>query len=383
MKIAINTLLLYKTKVGMGKYIVELVNRVPKKDKRNKYLLYVSRDNRHFFNLSSDNIEIKEIPRIFSNPFLKIFWEQCFLPFYIWKNNVDLYHAPGFVLPFFRINKVPFLMTVADMTFFSHPQHHKTIKNIYFKHMIPFSLKKAEKVITISENTKKDVIEQTNTVPSKIKSILLGVDKIFLDKKNSRDKKVLDKYNIKKPYILFVGMLEPRKNIKGLIEAFYLVQNKHDNDLIIVGKKGWMYQDIFKLVKKLKLEGEVIFTGYLPDEDLPSLYSNATCFVYPSFYEGFGIPIVEAMACGCPVITSNNSSMREVAGEAAILVNPYNVEEIKDAIEKVIYNPKEKKRLQKLGFQNVKRFNWDKMAEETINMYNKFLTTNNITDKNG
>jgi glycosyltransferase involved in cell wall biosynthesis len=371
MRIAINTLALYKTKVGMGRYIVELVNRVPKQDTKNKYLIYVSEKNRKFFTCSEENITIKLVPKIFSSPIGKIIWEQLFLLSSLQKNKIDLYHGLGFVLPLWKRSKTKFLVTIADMTFFSHPQHHTFLKQVYFRFMIPRTLKNADKIITISKNTKNDILSHLNINAKKIENIYLAADSIFRPQKKEVWKKIKEKYQIKNDYILFVGMLEPRKNIPGIIKA-------KDLTLVIVGKKGWLYEEIFALVKSLKIQDQVIFTGYVPDEDLPALYKGAKCFVYPSFYEGFGIPIIEAMACGCPVITSKNSSMEEIANAAAITIDPNQPEAIAEAIKTIINNDKEREKMKKLGILHAKKFTWDTMARETMQLYN---TMNNNVDK--
>ncbi len=361
----------------MGKYIVELVNGVPKNDKQNKYIIYMSKENKSFFNITEENIEIKKIHTIFSSPIGKIIWEQFFLPFSLWNNKIDIYHAPGFVLPILRLSKTRFIVTIADMTFFSHPQYHTFLKQYYFQLMIPLSLGRADKIIAISENTKKDIIKITKINPDKIKIVYLAVDHIFTSKREKMDIKILEKYNIQKPYILFVGMLEPRKNLPTLLKAFAKIkQTKQSNlSLVIVGKKGWLYDEIFALVNKLKLQSKVIFTGYIPDLDLPALYRSAMCLVYPSFYEGFGIPIVEAMACGCPVVTSNNSSMQEIAGSAAIMIDPNNINEITESMVIYISDVDERKKRSKLGYREAKKFTWKQMVNKTLDVYRQIKPT--------
>lgn len=370
MKIAINTLSLAKTKVGMGKYIAELVNSIPVSDQGNFYFIYLSEENKKYFNLSQGNIQQILVRRIWTNGLLRIFWEQLILPFSLCWNKINTYHAPGFVLPLFRVNKnTKFVVTIADMTFFSHPEHHIYWKQKYFKCMIPMSIKQADHILAISENTKKDILEMIPVNKNKIVVTYLGYDAFFSKQNKTKISAVLQKWWINFPYILFVGMLEPRKNIPSLIKAFAAIKEKRDHKLVIVGKKGWLYGEIFALVQKLKIEEQVIFTGYVPDEDLPALYSAATCFVYPSFYEGFGIPIIEAMACGCPVITSNNSSMKEIAGDAAIVVDPYNVKEIQNAIELLITDKVIRRKMEKQGVMQAKKFSWEKMISKTKEVY--------------
>lgn len=369
MRIAINTLSLYKTKVGMGKYIVELVNRVPKTDTQNEYIIYLSKENEAYFDLCASNIKIKKVPRIFTYPFVKIIWEQLFLPFSMIKNNIDLYHATGFVLPLWKPTGIKFVVTIADMTFFTHKQYHTWFKKKYFSALIPASLKKADKIFAISENTKKDIIAMAKTNSEKIVTTYLGVDPIFMPKKKEEYLPVLAKYNLEQPYILYVGMLEPRKNIVGLIRAFSLLRKERKIKLVIIGKKGWMYDEIFSLVKSLHLEEKIIFTGYVPDDVLPAIYNAATCFVYPSFYEGFGFPVIEAMACGCPVITSNNSSLKEITGDAAILIDPENVNQIAEKIELILGSQEEREKRKKAGLKQAKKFKWDAFARKTREVY--------------
>ncbi len=369
MNIAINTLSLYKTKAGMGRYIRELVNCLPLHDSQNTYYLYTSQKNEKYFTFAAKNICIKRVSPFWSFPFVKIIWEQVFLPFSLWKNNIHLYHSTGFSLPFFKPKKTKYVVTIADMTFFSHPEYHLWWKVWYFRYMIPRALKTADKVITISENTKEDILRMTKIPSEKVKTIYLGVDQQFSPQTKEFCKKIGEKYHITTPYILFVGMLEPRKNIIGLLHAYMQVKEKKGHDLVLVGKKGWKYEKIFETVKELGLQNSVHFLGYVSDEELPALYSAATCFVYPSFYEGFGIPVLEAMACGCPVITSNNSSMKEIAGNAAILIDPINKEAIKDAINRVLSDKKEQQQRRKAGLLRVKKFRWDTMAKETRELY--------------
>ncbi len=370
MKIAINTLSLAKTKVGMGKYITELVNSIPLSDKGNFYFIYFSEENKKYFNLSQRNIQPILVRRMWTRGILRIFWEQFILPFSLYWNKINTYHALGFVLPFLRLNKkTKCVVTIADMTFFSHPEHHMYWKQKYFKCMIPMSIKKADEVIAISENTKQDILKMIPIGKNKIVVTYLGHDAIFSKQDKTKINTVLLKYGINFPYLLFVGMLEPRKNIPSLIKAFAAVKEKKNNKLVIIGKKGWLYDEIFALVQKLKIDEKVVFTGYVPDEDLPALYSAATCFVYPSFYEGFGIPIIEAMACGCPVITSNNSSMKEIAGNAAILVDPYNITDIQNAIELLIADKAIRINKGKEGIIQAKKFSWEKMVLKTKEIY--------------
>jgi len=225
-----------------------------------------------------------------------------------------------------------------------------------------YSVKKAKGIFTISQASKDDIIKEygvpggrvTVTYPG-IKAVLTGLTMSELS----------SKYGIKRDYVLFVGTLQPRKNIVRLIEAFSKL-NKPDLDLVIVGKKGWKFEEILAAPKKFEIENKVKFLDSVTDEDLPAFYKNAVCFVLPSLYEGFGLPVLEAMNYGCPVVTSNVSSLPEAGGDAALYVDPLSVDDIKKNLELIINDKELRNKLIKKGYEQVKKFNWEKTARETL-----------------
>lgn len=364
MKIAINGLGPSKIKMGIGVYVVNLVKELQNLDKKNKYLLFVGNENQNLFKQNSNfilyNIGIFNTYRL-----LRVFWEQFVMPFVLLKEGVQILHSPSFVSPILKTTKQ--VLTIHDLTFFTHPQYHLASKVRYFRNMIPISTKMADIIIADSENTKQDIIKVLGVDPNKIKTIYLGTN--FRKQKNAK-KWIWQKYGINQPFILFVGMLEPRKNIPNLIRAFAQLAPKIKHKLVIVGKKGWRFIDIFRLVKELDLKERVIFTGYVPDKDLEYFYSAAECFVYPSYYEGFGIPIIEAMACECPVVTSNNSSLKEITDNLLLSIkNPNHPNEISKRIFKVLKSRSLHKQLKRSGLRKVRDFNWRNTANETLKTY--------------
>ncbi len=180
-------------------------------------------------------------------------------------------------------------------------------------------------------------------------------------------------FGIKGEYILFVGTLQPRKNITRLIEAFSKISNTSNLSLVVVGKKGWQYDEILEAPKKFEVEEKVKFLDFIADEDLPNLYKNALCFVLPSLYEGFGLPVLEAMKYGCPVITSNISSLPEAGGDAALYVDPLDVNDIAKNLELIIQNSELRKKLIKKGYEQIKKFSWEKTARETLSVLTKIV----------
>jgi glycosyltransferase involved in cell wall biosynthesis len=247
---------------------------------------------------------------------------------------------------------------------------HKLMTRFKEKLLLGLALKNSEKVIAVSNSTKNDCIKFFDVKPKKIEVVHLAAHnrfRVIEDRKETISK--IKKYNLSSDYILFVGTLEPRKNIEGLIRAYKELQNnKNFPILVIVGKKGWYFEGIFNLVKKLNLEEKVILTGYVKDEDLPYLYNGACFFVYPSFYEGFGLPVLEAMACGCPVITSNISSLPEVAGGSAVLVDPNNEDGLSEAMSDLYKNKELRKKLKEEGLLHAKNFSWQKTVDKIIDI---------------
>ncbi len=223
--------------------------------------------------------------------------------------------------------------------------------------MIPFAVRRAKKVIAVSQSTKSDLMRLLRVPGRKVEVVYEAAAKRTPPKK----------YSVERPYILFVGMLEPRKNIPRLLEAFARLPDAYD--LIIVGKKGWKFDQVFATHNRLSLRGRVHFEGYASDTRLAQLYANASVFVYPSLYEGFGLPVLEAMQAGCPVITSNISSLPEVAGDAAILVDPYSVKSITDALYTVLSNKSLQRDLIIKGKKQAKKFSWKKAAKETLEVF--------------
>jgi len=264
------------------------------------------------------------------------------------------------------------MVTIHDLTFYLFPDLHLTLKKIYFKFFIFLSVYRVDVIICVSESTKNDL---NKLFPkSKIKSIVipLGKDERFIPTLSKKDIiKTLEKYQIDSDYILFIGTLEPRKNLISLINAFKKVQLNGFNNykLVIAGRKGWFYKPIFEIVKRNNLEKQVIFTGFIDEHDKPFLISGAKIFVYPSKYEGFGIPVLEALSCGIPTITSNISSMPEVAGDAALLINPESETELTNAICSLLTDNDLQQVLRKKAIIQSNKYTWEITAKETLKAY--------------
>lgn len=295
----------------------------------------------------------------------KFMWSRIFLPFHLrFKSNIDVFFAPAHYSPAF-LNK-PLVVTIHDLSYFYYPDEFLK-KDLYkLKNWTKKSIEKAEKIICVSKTTKKDV-EKFYGKKDNVEVIYNGY-KNRVEKNKSED--ILKKNNLKKDkYLLYVGTLQPRKNIQTLIESFAQF-SKENNDfkLVIAGKKGWLFNSIFQKVIDYKLEDKVVFTDYVTDGDLIILYKNAFCFIMPSFYEGFGIPLLEAMQYKCPVISSQKSSLPEIGGDACLYFNPESIGDLTDKIIMLKKDKNLKKNLISAGSLRVRDFSWKKCSKETLDV---------------
>jgi len=301
-----------------------------------------------------------------------IVWINTKLPKKALANQCDLIHSPAMMAP--RKCRLPLVLTVLDLYIFRNRSAFPIwLQTIMFRRL-PKVLKNSAKIIAISQFTKQEILDFFPDVnENKIMVTHLGVDSIFKKVADEESLQIKSKYGLAKPFIITVSTIEPRKNLKNLLRSYALVQNKLEHDLVIVGAYGWKSADHMTLIHKLKLEGRVKYTGYVDTSDLPALYSAADIFIYPSLYEGFGLPPLEAMACGCPVITSNCSSLPEVVGDAAIQINPKNIEQLAFAIECLIANNDMKEFLREAGLKRASEFSWERCAQETIEAYKQAI----------
>lgn len=375
MRIGIEATAYYKNIAGSGVYARNIIN-IWKKKEGNKNTIFL------FSSKRPSEIDLGKKKNIFArliNGIKDILWMQIVLPIKLKKNNVDILFCPTFLGPIF--SHCPTIVTILDMSFIRYPQTLDRLFLFYVKILLPLIKKRANVILTISEFSKMEIIKLLKVPKEKIKVIYGGCDEKFnVISDEVGINKVKNKYKLSQKFILNVGTLEPRKNITSLIAAFNELKKKQliDHKLVLCGPKGWHYKDIFKKIKELKLENEIIFLGFIPEEDLPFLYNVAQVFVYPSLYEGFGLPVLEAMSCGCPVITSNVSSLPEIVGNSAILVDSLNTEELEQAILKVIKNKDLRKDLIKKGIERSKMFSWEKAAEDAFAILKRIFKNNSI-----
>lgn len=291
-----------------------------------------------------------------------------------WMKEFDLYHQPSFIPHIFPGKTI---VTVHDMSHQAFPQYHPRYRVLLFK-AFEKRIKRSDQIITVSEYSRQEIAELLKISEDKITITYLGAGPQYRPLTVSEKKRsdLRSKYHLPEQFFLYVGTIEPRKNLERLVEAYHffrLEQPQSELKLVLAGGKGWLYDRIFARVKELNLEQEIIFTGYVENEDLPYIYNLAMALVYPSLYEGFGLPPLEAMSSGTPVISSKASSIPEVVGEAGLLINPYQVNELTEAIYRVASSVSLRNNMSKMGLERAGRFSWKKCALETLQVYRRCM----------
>ncbi len=372
MRIAIDYTTAIRQGAGIGNYIRSLVDAMLAQDRNNRYILLSSQPPQQGRTFPSvENVSARRIP--IPERYLNILWYRWQLPPYAnwFSGHVDIYHGPDFVLPPFS-RRPRTVVTIHDLAFLEHPEYAVPSLAAYLNQVVPRTARRADVVATVSQASAQALTRHLEIPAEKIVVIPPGVGSTF---HRISDPLLLEatrhKYGLKHPFVLAVGTKEPRKNHLGLIRAFHQAQSQRPRPrmLVIVGGPGWLYEETEQEVARLKLEQKVRFLGRVSDLDLMLLYSMADVFAYPSFYEGFGMPTLEAMACGAPVLTSNCSSLPEVVGEAALQVDPHDVDALAAAMRRLLNDEQLREELRQKGYQQVKRFTWEASARKMLSVY--------------
>lgn len=360
-------------RLGSSQVAFELLRNIEKIDRKNEYIILLP--SRPLGDLPMTRVGWKyKILRP------KRLWTQIALPLALYTSmpRQNLIYSPTHYIP--RFSPVKRIATIFDLSFLHFPEMFERGDLWKLRNWTKFSARYADHIITISNFSKEDIISQYGLDKSKVTVAYPGFDKnIFHPIENKiKLKKVLKKYGVKNDYIIYIGTIQPRKNLVRLIEAFARIHLGSDQlQLVILGKttgegrEGWKFQEILETPKKLGVEGKVKFLGFVPTEDIPYLLSGSLAFALPSLWEGFGIPALEAMTCGVPVIVSNVSSLPELVGEAGILVDPYSTDQIEQALRTVISDKKIREKYSKAGIEQAKKFSWEKMARTVLKVFDR------------
>ena len=361
---------------GIGRLTRELVRAVIELDADNQYTLLAATGGIPGASPalraagSHANVHVRTLP--VSDRLLNVVWHRLHLPLWVecWAGPLDVFHSPDFALP--PVLHARTLVTVHDLSFMRVPECSDPRLRSYLMDVVPASVRRADVVLADSYSTRADVIELLGVDPSRVEVVYAGVEERF---QRERDADVLaavrSRYQLPERFVLGLGTLQPRKNFPRLIEAYArLVATMGPGiRLVIAGGPGWKFEDIFRRVEELGLRDSVLLPGYVADEHLPALYSLADVFVFPSLYEGFGLPPLEAMACGTPVVASNVSSLPEVVGDAALKVDPFDVAALSEAMARLLSDAPVRAELIQRGLDQARRFTWPQSAIALLQVY--------------
>ena len=373
MRITIDYTPALRQSAGIGRYTRGLVAALAETDHQNQYTLFVAGRAPEAGNWPPNfTVRSSRIP----SRWLSAGWYRLRMqiPAESLSGGCDVYHSPDFALP--PLRQARGVVTVHDLSFLRLPECADPRLRAFLTRAVPEAVERARRVLADSENTRQDLVELLAVSPDKISVITPAVEGRFQPVHDTAKlEEIRTRYHLPRWFILSVGTLEPRKNFAGLISAYAQLRRQTGlpHGLVIAGKEGWLYQDIYDRVTKEGLQDCVLFPGFVADEDLPGLYSLADLLAFPSLYEGFGIPPLEAMACGTPVVTSRNSSLLEVVGSAALLVDPNDVDALAESMARVLGNAKLRLRLSDLGRAQAERFSWHNAARSLVEAYAQAL----------
>jgi glycosyltransferase involved in cell wall biosynthesis len=377
-RIALNAQLLstaptYRS-AGISRVIYELLAHLRAASPADmRYLAFApaSDENRRFLRAAGLASRLTRLPT--ERPAARVAWEQAALPLELARARADLLHALGFVAPFAW--RGPTVVTVYDLSFLRHPELFNRGNRLYLRTLTPPSLRRADRVITISEHTKRDVVELCGVPPERVTPILLAAHERFRPAAPEEVAAFRARKGLPERFILYLGTLEPRKNVGLLVRAYAELRRAGltDCDLVLAGGRGWQYEGVFAAIDALGVRDSVHLPGFVPEEEQALWYSSAVVFAYPSLYEGFGLPLLEAMACGTPVVATRSSSLPEVVGDAGVLVDPSDPHELARALRGLLDDEARRAELRAAGLARARTFSWRRMAAETVRVYREVL----------
>lgn len=372
MRIGIDYTAAVRQRAGIGRYARSLIRALARLDHENAYIL-LSAGKEPDAEPWPANFSLRALP--VTDRHLSILWQKLRLPLPVeWlTGRLDLFHSPDFVLP--PVRKARTVLTIHDLSFLRHPECSSPALLEYLMSAVPRSVARADLILADSQSTQHDLIELMGMDPARIRVVYPAVDDTFARSNQAGVAAVRARHDIGGPYILSLGTLQPRKNYVRLIEAFRILKDTSDipHRLVIGGGPGWLYEPIYETIETLGLQDEVRMLGYVDEGDLPALYTGADVFCFPTLYEGFGIPVLEAMACGTPVVASNTSSLPEAAGDAALLMSPTDTEAMAEALGRVITDTDLREHLIQSGLVQCQRFSWSDSARDLHMAYMDLL----------
>jgi glycosyltransferase involved in cell wall biosynthesis len=371
LKIAIDVRTVLPNRSGVGNYVLHLIQNLQKVDSEPIYYFLAQKKN-----LPLLGPLVKEQGRLLTffsheNHPWGDFWEHFLLPMRLKQQGIHIFHGPASLIPFQK-DHYRLVVTIHDLVAFLFPKTIPLKYGAYMRFLLKQAVRKADRIISVSEHTRKDLIQILKVPSDKISVVHEAPSPIFRPYDQNQAREYLKKrYGIDKKFIYHLGNIEPRKNLIVLLEAFRQVKDSFPQEhlLVVSGQKGWLIRSLSQYLKDYPRKEDLRFTGYVPAEELPLFMSAAELFVFPSLYEGFGLPVLEAMSCGVPVISANRSSIPEIVGSAAVLVDPTQAKELAETIRVLLENPEERKRLSLLGQAQAAQFSWEEVARKTSQIY--------------
>jgi glycosyltransferase involved in cell wall biosynthesis len=368
MRIGIDARIAHYSRGGIRSYVIHLLEALSELDRDADYRVLCSRKDR------------RELPSQAAFHHAACWtpshhrFERWALSIEIARWRLDLLHSPDFIPPAFGYGRS--VITVHDLNFLYYPRFLTTESRRYYNQQIEWAVERADHILADSEATRADLMSLLDVASDKITVVHLAADPSFRPLPQSEARRVAAQYHLDPGFLLFVGTLEPRKNVPGLLRAYrmLLAQRVTEEPLVLVGGKGWLYEEIFDHVKALDLGNHVRFLHGVPDADLPGLYNAASVLAMPSFYEGFGLPALEAMSCGTPVVVANRASLPEVVGDAGLMIDPDRPEDLAEALRHILTDEAERARKREAGLEKAEAFSWERVARETQAVYEKVLS---------
>jgi len=375
--IAIDYTSALKQSGGIGRYTRGLITTLANMDSQNRYRLMITPDapvdDLAIYN-QTVNFDYKTYP--LTERWLTIGWHRLYAPVPVewFTGTIDLFHSPNFILP--PVRRAKTLLTVHDLSYIKHPQGAVPALRKWLMKVVPRSLSRANHILADSESTKQDLFEVYQVEPACVTVVGAGVESRFQPITHHPTLQTVQKrYHLPDKFVLGLGTLEPRKNFTGLIKAFAQSPIRETHHLVIGGGKGWLYDEIFSAADQSPVADRIKLIGFVADEDLPALYTLADIFAYPSHYEGFGIPVIEAMACGTPVVCADNSCLPEVAGDSALMVTATDTEALAEALQRMVTDRTRRTQAINNGFLQAQHFTWPAATKRLLKVYQQLGTT--------
>lgn len=364
-------------KSGVGQYIHALLDSAVRIAPNDEFIVYCNQANEPNYTYDAPNSHTKVWGLSKARRPVRLSYEYAFLPGEIKRSQIDIFHGASNFLP--PRKTCPYVVTIHDLSYHVNPERCPPLRRYYWYAMTARTVKMADLIITISENSRRDIIRFFPEAESRIRVVAEAAHSRFQPLADSRENSELtrlDKELEGRPYVLYLGTLEPGKNVARTVMAFDKIADRYpDHLLVLAGDKGWLYEPVFEAIAEAKCADRIRYVGHVSDQEAVALFNFADVFVFPSLYEGFGLPPLEAMACGCPVVTSNRSSIPEVVGDAAIQVNPESVDELAAAISRVLKSADTRAEMKEAGLARAAGFSWEKCARETLEVYREAVTS--------